>query len=100
VGQITLVVTRPAFAHYNAGHSAEAQIALRSPSPDLAPAMAGLNSTNRVNLILGGCVSFVAGDPGAIWRAHNDQTAEDFDSLFHLLARRPDSEMRFLCELG
>jgi hypothetical protein len=100
VGQITLVVTRRELGHFNAGHTAEAQIALRSPSPDLAPAIVALSSKNRANLMLGGCVSLVAGDPGAIWRAHNDRTAEDFDTLFALLARRPDCEMRFICELG
>ena len=95
-----LVVTRAELDHYNAGHAAEAQIALRSPSSDIAPAIKDLTSKNRANLILGGCVSLVAGDPGAIWRAHNEQNIEDFDALFNLLARRPDKEMRFLCDLG
>ena len=100
MGQITLVVTRPEYEHFNAGHTAQAQIALRSASSDIAPVIAALSSKNRVTPILGGCVSLVAGDPGAIWRAHNEQHAQDFDSLFDLLARRPDDEMRFLCELG
>jgi hypothetical protein len=100
VGQITLVVTSPELDYYNAGHTAEAQIALRSPTPDLAPAIAAVSSKNRANLILGGCLSLVAGDPGAIWRAHNERNVEDFDSMFELLARRPDCEMRVFCELG
>lgn len=100
MGQITLVVTSTELNHYNAGHASEAQIALRSPSPDIAPAIEGLTSMNRANLILGGCVTLVAGDPGAVWRAHNKEDPEDFDVLFNLLARRPDGEMRFLCDIG
>lgn len=99
MGQITLVVTRAELDHYNAGHAAEAQIAIRSPSPDIAPAIKNLTSMNRANLILGGCVELVAGDPGAIWRAHNEDNVQDFDALFNLLARRSDREMRFLCDL-
>lgn len=99
MGQVTLVVTRPELEHFTAGHRDEAQIALRSPSPDIAPTIRALTSSHRARLVLGGCVSLVAGDPGAIWRAHNEQHAEDFDALFNLLARRPDQEMRFLCEV-
>ena len=99
MGQITLVVTSAELNYYNAGHAAEAQIALRSPSADIAPAIRDLTSKNRANLILGGCVTLVAADPGAIWRAHNEENVEDFDTLFDLLARRPDREMRFLCDL-
>ena len=100
MGQITLVVTRAELDHCNAGHAAEAQIALRAPSSDIAAAIRDLSSKKRVNLILGGCVILVAADPGAIWRAHNERNSEDFDSLFNLLARRPDKGMRFLCDLG
>ncbi|MCH8878232.1 MAG: hypothetical protein IIA89_15695 [Chloroflexi bacterium] len=100
MGQITLVVTSAELDHYNAGHALEAQIALRSPSPDIAPTIEELTSKNRANLILGGHVTLVAGDPGAVWRAHNNEAPEDFDALFNLLARRPDGEMRFLCDIG
>jgi len=99
VGQITLVVTRAELNHYNSGHESEAQIALRSPTTDIALVIRNLTTKNRVNLILGGCITLVAGDPGAVWRAHNEQNIEDFDSIFFLLARRPDEEMTFLCEL-
>lgn len=100
MGQITIVITSAELDHYNAGHASEAQIALRSASADIAPGIEKLTSTNRANLILGGCVTLVAGDPGAVWRAHNNENLKDFDALFSLLARRPDGEMRFLCELG
>jgi len=30
---------------------------------------------------------------------HNGQQVQDFDAFFNLLARRPDHEMRFLCEI-
>jgi len=100
VGQITLVVTRAELDHFNSGHASEAQIALRSPSPDISPAIGKLTSTSHANLVLGGCITLIAGDPGAVWRAHNNENPEDFDTLFNLLARRPDGEMRFLCEIG
>jgi hypothetical protein len=51
-------------------------------------------------LRLGGRVSLVVGDRGAIWRAHNEQYAGDFEALFALLARYPSQPMRFLCELS
>ena len=99
MGLITLVVTKAELDHFNSGHVSEAQIAIRAPSSDIGDVFRGLTTKNRVNLILGECITLVAGDPGAIWRAHNEEYTKDFDSLFFMLSRRPDKEMRFLCEL-
>ena len=99
MGYINLVVTQAELDHYQSGHELEAQIALRSPSPDIAELIRGLTAKNQINFILGGCIILVAGDPGAIWRAHNEEYIKDFDSLFFLLARRPDEEMTFLCDI-
>ena len=99
MGYVNLVVTQAELDHYKSGHELEAQLALRSPSPEIAEILSGLTAKNRVKLILGDCVTLVAGDPGAIWRAHNEEYVKDFDSLFFMLARRPDQEMRFICEV-
>jgi len=96
---VTLLVTQAHLNHVNAGNENQKQIAMREASADIWPQLSQLNTGNRVNVRLGGCVTLVAGDPGAIWRAHNTQHAEDFDSLFDLLARRPGVGMRFLCDL-
>lgn len=101
MGQLELVVTRAELDHCKeTGNKSERQITLRSPSADIADIIKGLNRNNRVTLVLGSCVSLVVGDTSAIWRAHNEEYSEDFDILFNLLARRPDREMRFLCELA
>lgn len=99
MAEITLVVTRAEFDHVTSGHRNEAQIALRSPSPDIATRIRSLTLAKPASITLGGCVTLIAADPGAIWRAHNGGQAEDFDALFNLLARRPDGEMRFLCQI-
>src|SRR5579862_2023925 len=96
---ISLVVTQRALDHANAGNQSQRQIAIRAPSSDIQPRISQLSARHRAKLRLGGCVNLVAGDPGAIWGAHNQAYAEDFDALFDLLARRPGVEMRFLCEL-
>lgn len=97
--EISLVVTRPALNHISAGRQNEAQIAIRSATADIAPRIRQLSANNGVNLQLGGCIVLDVRDPGAIWRAHNAEQLEDFDALFSLLARRPDHEMRFLCDI-
>jgi len=42
--------------------------------------------------------SFVlsVGDTGAIWRSHNVEATEVFDSLYDLLATTPDQEHLFV----
>jgi hypothetical protein len=99
MAEISLVVTRAVLDHVGSGNLAQRQIALRAPSPDIRARVSGLARLQRRYLRLGGCITLVAGDPGAIWRAHNATYAEDFDALYELLARHPDMPMRFLCEL-
>ena len=99
MAKINLVVTQAELDHFHSGHELEAQIALRNPSPEIIKTLRGLTAKNRVKLVLGGCIILVAGDPGAIWRAHNEEFMKDFDSLFYLLARRPDQELTMYCEI-
>ena len=63
------------------------------------PTIQQLTAMNQRTLRLGGCIDLIQGDPGAIWRTHNGQQVRDFDALYNLLERRPDHEMRFLCEI-
>jgi hypothetical protein len=97
--EISLVVTQRVFDRTVPDHRDEAQLAIRSASEDIAPSIRQLNAKNRANLRLGGFITLVVGDTAAIWRSHNKHQVEDFDALFNLLARRPDQEMRFLCDL-
>jgi hypothetical protein len=100
MAEITLVVTGAELSHVRAGNPAQAQIAIRYASEDIAAKVRTLSLMKPATLTLGGCLSFSARDPGAIWRAHNEAQSEDFDALFELLARRPNREMRFLCDLS
>jgi hypothetical protein len=60
----------------------------------------GLGRGVRAKVVLGGFLTVVAGDTGAIWEAHNSGHAEDFEALYTLLARKPDQEMEFSCEVA
>ena len=98
--EITLVVTQPVVNYVLQGHPGEKQIAIRSPTPDIAPMIGQLTRNNRMTLRLGGCIDLILGDTGAIHRAHNGgQHVQDFEALYDLLERRLDYEMRFLCEI-
>jgi hypothetical protein len=97
--EISLVVSQNVIEHVKTTDRNEKQIALRSATPDIRDALGQAKKDNRVNLRLGGCVTFSVGDPAAIHHSHNQSHIEDFDSLYDLLARRPDVEMRFLCEI-
>jgi len=99
MSEITLVVTQGVVDHVLPDHPKEKQIAIRSPTQDIAPTIGKLTRTNQKTLRLGGCIDLVLGDPGAIHRAHNDQKFRDFEALYNLLERRPNHEMRFLCEV-
>ena len=97
--EISLLVTQPVIDHTTPGRQNERQIAYRSATQDIVLALNQLSASNRANLLLGCCVTVIIGDRGAIWRSHNAQHVQDFDSLYELLSRRPGSEMRFLCEI-
>lgn len=99
MAEITLAVTQRVVAYTSEGRLSETQIALRAPSTEILPTIGQASKTNPVTIRLGGCIDLIVRDPGAIWRVHNTQQLEDFEAFFSLLARRPDREMRFLCEI-
>ena len=75
------------------------QISINSPTGSLAPLIAQANKLNRICLVLAGTLPLYLGDTSAIWRAHNSQNEAAFDALFEFLAKYPDQEFEFLCEI-
>lgn len=96
---ISLSVTQKVLSHVARDNSGEKQIAIRGVSPELRDRLKLANAKNHVTIVLGNAVLLIVGDTGAIWRAHNNTYAEDFDLLFELLSRRPDANMEFLCRV-
>lgn len=99
MAEISLSVTKKVVAYARGEHEAEKQIAYSTPSPDIADALSAVTSRKRVKVMLGGFATLVVADRGAIWRAHNSGSADDFDALYSLLAQHPSRKMRFLCDL-
>lgn len=99
MAEISLAVTKRVLEYTKTAGEKERQIAYTSASADIAPRLAEVTTQKHVKLRLGGRITLVVGDRGAIWRAHNDTYATDFDALFNFLARHPSLPMRFLCEI-
>lgn len=100
MAEISLAVTKGVLEYTKPRREKERQIAYTAASPDIAGRLAAVTKNQHVKLVLGGRITLIVGDRGAIWRAHNEQNANDFDALFSLLAQYPSQPMRFLCELG
>ncbi len=99
MAEISLAVTKAVLEYTKAPREKERQIAYTAASADIAARLAEVTTKRHVKLRLGGRITLVVGDRGAIWRAHNEQHASDFDALFTFLARYPSQPMRFLCEI-
>jgi hypothetical protein len=99
MAEISLAVTKGVLAYATGPREKERQIAYTDATPDIAPRLAEVTTKRRLTLRVGGRLSLVVADRGAIWRAHNDAHAADFDALFALLARYPSQSMRFICEI-
>jgi len=99
MAEISLAVTKGVLSYASGAREKERQIAYTSATPEIAPMLAAVTTRDRLLLRLGGRITLVVADRGAIWRAHNAQYAEDFDALFTFLARHPSEPMRFLCEI-
>ena len=78
----------------------ERQIAYTTASANIAARLSEVTKQKHVKVRLAGRITLVVGDRGAIWRAHNEQYARDFDALFTFLAQYPSQPMRFLCEIA
>jgi hypothetical protein len=99
VAEISLAVTKRVLAHAKETREKERQIAYSSASADIADRLAAVTAKQGLALRIGGRITLVVADRGAIWRAHNAQHAQDFDALFGFLAHYPSQPMRFLCEI-
>ena len=99
MAEISLAVTKPVLEYATGAREKERQIAYSSPSADVAAQLGSVTARDPVSIRLGGRITLVVADRGAIWRAHNAQHAEDFDALFTILARYPSQPMRFLCDI-
>ncbi|MBA3560717.1 MAG: hypothetical protein H0W30_19230 [Gemmatimonadaceae bacterium] len=100
MAEITLAVTKRVLDYAKGDREKERQIAYSSPSADIAARLGSVTRQDHLSLRLGGRITLIVGDRGAIWRAHNAQYAEDFDALYTFLARYPSQPMRFLCEIS
>ncbi len=99
MAEISLAVTKRVLEYTKAPREKERQIAYTAASADIVGPLAEVTTKHHVKLRLGGQITLVVGDRGAIWRAHNDKYADDFDALFTFLAHYPSQPMRFLCEI-
>lgn len=99
MAEISLAVTKSVLEYTKTPREKERQIAYTLATADVATCLAQVSTRQRVKLRLGGRITLVVADRGAIWRAHNEEYADDFDALFTFLARYPSQPMRFLCEI-
>ena len=99
MAEISLKVTKAVLAYATGSHEGERQIAYTDATPEIAPRLAAVTTKQRLRLRLGDRITLVVADRGAIWRAHNEEHANDFDALFDFLAKYPSQPMRFLCDI-
>ena len=99
MAEISLAVTRGVLDYLKAAREKERQIAYTAASADIAAPLGEVTKQKHVKMRLAGRITLVVGDRGAIWRAHNEQYAKDFDALFTFLAQYPSQPMRFICEI-
>ncbi len=89
----TLAVTSAVIEQVKAAGSTQRQIAIRDASPELLAAIRDASKTTRVPVVF----DLSVGDTTAIWGRQQREgvQAEDFTSLYDLLARRPDRPVKF-----
>jgi hypothetical protein len=94
---ITLNVTTRVIQQVAATNSGQRQIAIQTASPQLLRTIGASSANHRVVIAVNGVFELTFGGPGAIWGNHQlaGLQAEDFTSLYDLLARRPDRPVRF-----
>ena len=73
------------------------QIAITNVSGNLSSIIANANKSNRVTVKISGQLNLEVGDTSAIWRAHNSNYNQEFDTLFEFLSKYPDKEFEFIC---
>jgi hypothetical protein len=99
VAEISLAVTKAVLDYTKAPREKERQIAYKDVSAEISARLGEVTKQKHVKVRLAGRITLVVADRGAIWRAHNEQYAKDFDALFAFLAQYPSQYLRFLCEI-
>ena len=94
---ITLAVTKSVVREVNGGRAYQRQLAIRGGSPELLAMIRKASARHRVAVAVNGVFQLSVGDNGAIWEKHQGRgrQAEDFTSLYDLLARRPEQPVTF-----
>ena len=93
---MTLAVTTPVINQVRLQGSSQRQIAVQDASPELLELISRATAANRITFPLNGEFDLVVGDTRAIWGVHQTGIgAEDFSSIYELLARRAGNNVRF-----
>jgi len=97
---ITLAVTSRVIQQVKeTGNPDQRQIAIQGASPELRAAIDTASAKKQVTVAVNDVFKLSIGDTDAIWRTHQGGLQrDDFDSLYDLLARRPDTQVRFACD--
>ena len=77
------------------------QLTIREASLELVEAFRSATKEHQLQIELNGEFKLYVGDPWAIWFTHQDAglQADDFNSLYDLLSRRPERPVDFPCRI-
>jgi hypothetical protein len=93
---ITLAVTANVIAQVDRAGESQRQIAIQDASPELARQIQAATAANRIQVAILSAFELTVGDTSAIWYSHQvGIQPDDFTSLYEILARRPDKQIRF-----
>ena len=76
------------------------QIAITKIPGSLSTIIANAKKSNRVTIKIAGVLNLEVGDTSAIWKAHNSNYNQEFESLFEFLSKYPDKEFEFICTVS
>lgn len=99
MSMISLAVTVGVLRQEKVNGTSARQLAIRDASKEVKEVVQVASKKRKVAILLADRVRLFVGDTSAIWRAQNPDSYREFDLLFDLLALRPDSPMKFRCEL-
>jgi hypothetical protein len=95
--EIRLCVTLNVLNQLNNGNNFQRQLAIRRASDDIDTLIRTASAENRIQVDLLDVFTLVIGDTSAIWASHQQgQMLQDFNDLFSLLSRRPDTDVTFI----
>lgn len=77
--------------------SNQEQIAITNMSGNLSEIIGNATKLNKITIKIAGVLTLEVGDTNAIWKAHNINYEQEFESLFEFLSKYPDREFEFIC---